>query len=239
MSKQDTGLLVFKRIWWGRNSSEQRVTAPVVLTVLNQVCCCQWDLLGQRTTWRHFTTFFIYIFAPKEFKIFTGHYYIIWIMKIYKKISPILHLTTDFQLVTYLNPLHACLESKLIHKLLCLNNTGAAAAHLSWYCPSSKNSVKVPLCGPKAAAGNGFSISSIQKVSCAGESGEAISWLSFMTCTTFLFAAGAVQRLCDIKGHTTQSWKCHKHHTALHSQSWWKDYWLGQYFLCFRSDVCL
>lgn len=35
------------------------------------------------------------------------------------------------QILTHLESLHACLYPKLIHQFLCLNNTAAAAAHLS------------------------------------------------------------------------------------------------------------
>lgn len=41
--------------------------------------------------------------------------------------------------------------------------------------------------------------------------------LCFHLCTLFYPLVGAVQRLCDIKGHTAQFWKCHKHHTLLHT----------------------
>lgn len=46
--EQHTGLLVFKRIGRRSDADEQRVTAPVVLAVLDQVCSCQGDLVEQR-----------------------------------------------------------------------------------------------------------------------------------------------------------------------------------------------
>lgn len=55
--KQHTGLLIFKRVGRGSDAGEQRVTAPVVLTVPDQICCCQRDLLGLRWTGWHFTGF--------------------------------------------------------------------------------------------------------------------------------------------------------------------------------------
>lgn len=45
------------------------------------------------------------------------------------------------QILTYLYSLHACLQLKLIHQFLCLNNT-VATAHLSWHGLQYKDSAK-------------------------------------------------------------------------------------------------
>lgn len=50
---------------------------------------------------------------------------------------------------------------------------------------------------------------------CAGASGSE-KLLTFLR-PPFYSLLGSLQRLCDTKGHTTQCWKCHKHHTSLHS----------------------
>lgn len=47
--KQHACLLVFEWIGRDTDAGEQGVTALVVLTVLDQLCCCQGDLLGQST----------------------------------------------------------------------------------------------------------------------------------------------------------------------------------------------
>lgn len=47
--EQHAGLLIFEWVGRGSDAGEQRVTASVVLTILDQVCCCEGDL-GQRWT---------------------------------------------------------------------------------------------------------------------------------------------------------------------------------------------
>lgn len=158
------------------------------------------------------------------------------------------------QILTYLDSLHACLHPKLIHQFLCLNNT-VAAAHLSWHClqymwrRSKKyyyNVNTISLFHTKRSGRKMMCFTWSKESAQEGLIREAPDF-PFPPAPPFYSLLGSVQRLCDIKGHTTQCWKCHTHHTSLHSHHRWKDYWhykalccaLGMFSAFWLQYVCV
>lgn len=217
LSKQHTGLLIFERIGWGGDAGEQRVTPSVLLTVPDQVCCCQGDLMGKEVD--RLQNFFFYVnnkgiqsqtFWTWEISrnvIFCGISIYRWFQVMHTLILSMFASTrswsTSFCAWTTLLLLH-------IFPDIAFNMNKDSNW---WHYPCSAERATQDWCVLPDP-------NSQRKRDCAGGSSEKIPSFLFCQHPSLYSLLGSVQRLCDIKGHTAQCWKCHRHHTSLHSHHW-------------------